>query len=147
MSLELMLGLLLILVALMGAPLFALIGGAAILGFYAIDYDLALVAVEFYRLADMPGLAAIPLFTLAGYLLGASQAPKRLVRLSDGSVVLPTGRSSMDYRLTRWRADGKAESATSPAERQKPRSAGPAWCPEVWPGNQLPWTATFRCRV
>lgn len=83
MSLELILGLLLVLVALMGAPLFALIGGAAILGFYAIDYDLALVAVEFYRLADMPGLAAIPLFTLAGYLLGASEAPKRLVRLSD----------------------------------------------------------------
>ncbi|MGQ0798718.1 MAG: TRAP transporter large permease [Pseudomarimonas sp.] len=83
MSLELMLGLLLILVALMGAPLFALIGGAALLGFYAIDYDLALVAVEFYRLADMPGLAAIPLFTLSGYLLGASEAPKRLVRLSD----------------------------------------------------------------
>ena len=83
MSFELILGLLLVLVALMGAPLFALIGGAAILGFYAIDYDLALVAVEFYRLADMPGLSAIPLFTLAGYLLGASQAPKRLVRLSD----------------------------------------------------------------
>ncbi len=83
MSFELMLGLMLILVALMGAPLFALIGGAAILGFYAIGYDLALVAVEFNRLADMPGLAAIPLFTLAGYLLGASQAPQRLVRLSD----------------------------------------------------------------
>ena len=31
----------------------------------------------------MPGLIAIPLFTLAGYLLGESAAPKRLVRLSN----------------------------------------------------------------
>ncbi len=83
MSPELWLGLLLIALALLGAPLFALIGGAAILGFHAIGYDLALVAVEFNRLADMPGLSAIPLFTLAGYLLGASGAPTRLVRLSD----------------------------------------------------------------
>ncbi len=83
MSIDMWLLLLLLVLALLGAPLFALIGGAAILGFHAIGYDLALVAVEFNRLADMPGLAAIPLFTLAGYLLGASDAPKRLVRLSD----------------------------------------------------------------
>jgi C4-dicarboxylate transporter DctM subunit len=39
--------------------------------------------VEFHRLANMPGLVAIPLFTLAGYLLGESGAPRRLVRLSN----------------------------------------------------------------
>ena len=71
------------LLALLGAPLFALIGAAALIGFHFIGYDIALVAVEFNRLADMPGLVAIPLFTLAGYLLGASKAPQRLVRLSD----------------------------------------------------------------
>jgi tripartite ATP-independent transporter DctM subunit len=38
--------------------------------------------VEYYRLGDKPGLIAIPLFTLAGYLLGESGTPKRLVRLS-----------------------------------------------------------------
>ncbi len=83
MSTELWLVALLVLAALLGAPLFALIGAAAMLGFHALGYDLALVAVEFNRLADMPGLSAIPLFTLAGYLLGASGAPRRLVRLSD----------------------------------------------------------------
>jgi len=83
MTLELIGVIVLLLAAASGAPLFALIGGAAILGFHAIDYDLALVAVEFNRLADMPGISAIPLFTLAGYLLGASRAPQRLVRLSD----------------------------------------------------------------
>ena len=41
------------------------------------------VAIEFYRLADMPALIAIPLFTLAGYLLAESQAPRRLVRLTN----------------------------------------------------------------
>lgn len=82
MSLGLGLVLLLLLAAL-GMPLFAVILGVALLGFHLAGYDLVVVAVEFYRLGDMPGLAAIPLFTLAGYLLGESGAPKRLVRLSN----------------------------------------------------------------
>ncbi len=69
--------------AALGMPLFAAIAAIAIIGFYVADYDLIVVAVEFYRLGDMPGLIAIPLFTLAGYLLGESGAPKRLVALSD----------------------------------------------------------------
>lgn len=64
-------------------PLFAVIAAVALLGFYAAGYDLIGVAVNYYRLGDLPGLIAIPLFTLAGYLLGESQAPKRLVRLSN----------------------------------------------------------------
>jgi C4-dicarboxylate transporter DctM subunit len=75
--------LLLLLFALLGAPLFALILAAAGIGFHAAEYDLTTVAVEFNRLASMPGLVAIPLFTLAGYLLGESGAPRRLVRLSN----------------------------------------------------------------
>lgn len=71
------------LMAILGAPLFVLILAIALLGFHAADYDLAIVAVEFNRLAGMPGLVAIPLFTLAGYVLSESQAPKRLLRVSD----------------------------------------------------------------
>lgn len=71
------------LMAALGAPLFVLILAIALLGFHAADYDLAIVAVEFNRLAGMPGLVAIPLFTLAGYVLSESQAPKRLLRVSD----------------------------------------------------------------
>lgn len=82
MSLGLGLALLLVLAAL-GMPLFAVIAGVALLGFHLAGYDPVVVAVEFYRLGDMPGLVAIPLFTLAGYLLGESGAPKRLVRLSN----------------------------------------------------------------
>ena len=63
-------GTLLLLIALFGAPLFAVIGAGALLGFYREEVDLSVVAIEIYRLAEMPVLLAIPLFTFAGYLLG-----------------------------------------------------------------------------
>ena len=69
--------------ALVGAPLFAVIAAGALLGFWSSDVDLTAVAIEIYRLADLPMLSAIPLFTFAGYLLGESRAPERLVKLSD----------------------------------------------------------------
>jgi tripartite ATP-independent transporter DctM subunit len=73
----------LIVLAVIGAPLFALIAAVALLGFHAAGQDGVAVAVEFYRLADMPALIAIPLFTLAGFLLAESQAPQRLVRVTN----------------------------------------------------------------
>lgn len=78
-----MLGLIIILLlAALGMPLFAVIAAIALLGFHLADYDLIAVAVEYYRLGDKPGLIAIPMFTVAGYLLGESGTPNRLVRLS-----------------------------------------------------------------
>jgi C4-dicarboxylate transporter DctM subunit len=74
--------LIVLLLAALGMPLFAVIAAIALVGFHAAGYDLIAVAVEYYRLGDKPGLIAIPLFTLAGYLLGESGTPKRLVRLS-----------------------------------------------------------------
>jgi tripartite ATP-independent transporter DctM subunit len=76
-------GLVLVVLAVLGAPLFALIAAIALLGFHAAGQEGVAVAVEFYRLADMPALIAIPLFTLAGYLLAESRAPQRLVRVSN----------------------------------------------------------------
>ncbi|HCU54684.1 MAG TPA: C4-dicarboxylate ABC transporter [Gammaproteobacteria bacterium] len=75
-------GLLLIL-AVFGAPLFAIIAAGAMIGFARSDIDLSVVVIEFYRIAEMPVLLSIPLFTFAGYLLGESQAPHRLVRLTN----------------------------------------------------------------
>ncbi|HXV82282.1 MAG TPA: TRAP transporter large permease subunit, partial [Candidatus Binatia bacterium] len=69
--------------ALLGAPLFAVIAAGAIVGFYRAGIDLSVVAIEFYRIAEMPVLVAIPLFAFAGYLLGESRAPDRLVRLTS----------------------------------------------------------------
>jgi C4-dicarboxylate transporter DctM subunit len=71
-----------LLFAALGTPLFAVICAIALLGFHLAGIDLIGVAVEYYRLGDKPGLIAIPLFTLAGYLLGESGTPQRLVRLS-----------------------------------------------------------------
>jgi len=75
-------GLLLIL-AVFGAPLFAIIAAGAMLGFARSDIDLSVVIIEIYRIAEMPVLLSIPLFTFAGYLLGESGAPHRLVRLTN----------------------------------------------------------------
>ncbi len=76
-------GLLLILLALMGAPLFAIIGASALLGFARSDIPLTAVPIEIFGIAETPILLAIPLFTFAGYLLSESHAAARLVRLSS----------------------------------------------------------------
>lgn len=73
----------LVLLAILGAPLFAVIATSAMLGFQAIETDLMTIALELLSIAQMPFLAAIPLFTFAGYLLSESDAPKRLVRLTN----------------------------------------------------------------
>jgi len=75
-------GPILLLLALLGAPLFAIIAASAMLGFSREGIDLQALAIEFYGIAEMPILLAIPLFTFAGYLLSESGAPKRLVRLT-----------------------------------------------------------------
>ena len=53
------------------------------LGFRREDTDLMNMALEVLSIADLPFLAAIPLFTFAGYLLSESNAPSRLVRLTS----------------------------------------------------------------
>jgi tripartite ATP-independent transporter DctM subunit len=73
----------LLVVTLLGAPLFAVIGAGALLGFEREGVDLSVVAIEFFGLSETPVLVAIPLFTFAGFLLSAGQAPARLVRLSQ----------------------------------------------------------------
>jgi tripartite ATP-independent transporter DctM subunit len=67
----------------LGVPLFIIIATSALYGFSKIDVDLSVIAIEIYRIADTPVLLAIPLFTLAGYVLGESKASERLVRLTD----------------------------------------------------------------
>ena len=76
-------GVALLVFALLGAPLFTIIAASALVGFYSQEIDLSVAAIEIYRLAEMPVMVAIPLFTFAGYLLSESQAPQRLVRLTN----------------------------------------------------------------
>ncbi len=76
-------GIALFLMAVLGAPLFAIIAAGALIGFAGADIDLMAVPMEIFRVSEIPVLIAIPLFTFAGYLLGESQAPRRLVRVSN----------------------------------------------------------------
>lgn len=81
-----LIGGLLILAALVGTPLFVVLGGAAWLLFWLADIDTAAVTIELYRTAQTPTLLSIPLFTFSGYVLAAGQAPQRLVRCAQALV-------------------------------------------------------------
>jgi len=76
-------GIVLILLSLLGAPLFAVIAAGVLLNFALAGTDLTVIPIEIYSLAEMPVLLAIPLFTFAGYLLAESGAPHRLVRITN----------------------------------------------------------------
>ena len=71
----------LLLAAAMGAPIFVVIGGAALVLFVGEGVPVAAVPVETYRIVVSPSIPAIPLFTLTGYMLAESNAGERLVRL------------------------------------------------------------------
>ncbi len=76
----------LILLAILGAPLFAVIATSAMLGFQRDDVDLMNMAIEIQSIGSLPFLAAIPLFTFAGYVLSESNAPQRLVRMTGALI-------------------------------------------------------------
>jgi tripartite ATP-independent transporter DctM subunit len=76
-------GIALILLAILGTPLFAVIAAGALIGFARADIDLMIVPMEIFRVSEIPVMIAIPLFTFAGYLLGESGAPQRLVRVTN----------------------------------------------------------------
>jgi tripartite ATP-independent transporter DctM subunit len=75
----------LILLALIGAPLFTLFGAAAIALFLGMpEGSWASVAIDVFsaKFAENPSLMTIPLFTFAGYLLAESGMPMRLIEVS-----------------------------------------------------------------
>lgn len=74
------------LLALLGLPLFVVIGWVALLAFGSAEIDPAAIVIELYRMASQPVLVAIPLFTAAGFLLAESGAPGRIVRLSRAAL-------------------------------------------------------------
>jgi C4-dicarboxylate transporter DctM subunit len=67
--------------AVAGTPLFAILGGTAALLFMHDGVTPATILIETYALSVSPTLAAIPLFTLAGFLLAEGRASERLLRV------------------------------------------------------------------
>jgi len=89
MSLTALLIFLIIVFALLETPLFTVIAGLSILCLYAVDQDwlsLQVVLIEMNRLASMPVLVALPLFTFTGCLLTATSAPRRIMNFTQALV-------------------------------------------------------------
>lgn len=72
---------------LLGAPLFAIIGGGAVVLFGLVAGEsITVPIIEMWRLANAPGFVAIPLFIFAGYLFAESKTTERLIRFSDALI-------------------------------------------------------------
>ena len=67
--------------AVAGAPIFALLGGAAAIMFLSENVPASAILIQTYQLSTKPTLASIPLFTLVGVLLAEGGAPHRLLRV------------------------------------------------------------------
>ena len=67
--------------AVAGTPLFAILGGTAAFLFMHEGTTPATILIETYSLSVSPTLPAIPLFTLAGFLLAEGRASERLLRV------------------------------------------------------------------
>lgn len=69
-------------IAIAGAPLFVLFGAVALIAFHSVDIPSSAIVIEMSRMVSAPTLSAIPMFTFAGYLMAESGTPTRLVNLS-----------------------------------------------------------------
>ncbi|MGD1084785.1 MAG: TRAP transporter large permease subunit [Verrucomicrobiota bacterium] len=65
----------------LGAPIFALLGGAALMLFWGDGTPIASLSLTHYSMVTNPTLPTVPLFTLAGYFLAEGGASKRLIRV------------------------------------------------------------------
>lgn len=74
---------LIIVLAIIGTPIFAVMGASAMMNYWHDDINLQAVIIEFYQLTSKPMLKALFLFAFAGCMLGHSKAPQRLLRLSN----------------------------------------------------------------
>ena len=72
---------LLILAAVLGTPIFILLGGAALLLFWGDGVTVAAIPAETYRIVASPIFPTIPLLTLAGFILSEGHTSERLVRV------------------------------------------------------------------
>jgi C4-dicarboxylate transporter DctM subunit len=70
----------------LGAPIFVMLGGAALILFWGEDIAISAVSLTHYSMVTNPSLPTVPLFTLAGYFLAEGGASKRLIRVFQAFV-------------------------------------------------------------
>jgi C4-dicarboxylate transporter, DctM subunit len=71
---------------LLGAPIFVTLGGAALILLWGDAIPIEMMPIKHYQQVTNASLPAIPLFTLAGYLLAEGGAANRLVRVFQALV-------------------------------------------------------------
>jgi len=71
----------LVILAILGMPLFTVLGAGGIFASHNADLDPVVLIIEMYRLASQPNLIAIPLFTFAGMIMAAGGGAQRLIIL------------------------------------------------------------------
>lgn len=72
--------------AVLGMPIFSILGGAAVILFWGKGEPIAAISISQYEMVVNPMLPAVPLFTLAGFFLAEGQASQRLNRLFQALV-------------------------------------------------------------
>ncbi|MCG6868626.1 MAG: TRAP transporter large permease subunit [Gammaproteobacteria bacterium] len=86
----------LILLAVLGLPLFVVLGAGALIASRAGGMDPAILIIELNRISSSPNLIAIPLFTFAGVVLSQGGSPHRLIRFFNAALGwLPGGLGSV----------------------------------------------------
>lgn len=69
----------LIIIALLGAPLFSVLAAGGLLASHTAELSPDLLIIEMNRLAASPNMIALPLFILAGVIMSSGGTPQRLV--------------------------------------------------------------------
>ncbi len=73
-----------LIMAFLGAPMFAVLAAFALLGFYISDIQFAALIVDIYsQFSNQPVLYTIPIFTFGGFILAESKASIRVVNFSQ----------------------------------------------------------------
>ena len=72
---------LLVLLAIIGLPLFIVLGAGGFVASIESELDPVILIIELYRLANQPNLITIPLFTFAGMVMAAGGSANRLLKL------------------------------------------------------------------
>ena len=70
-----------VMLALLGLPLFIALAAGGLYASYATELNPSILIIELYRLGNQPNLMTIPLFTLAGMTMAAGGSPQRLIKL------------------------------------------------------------------
>ena len=76
----------LLIAAIFGAPIFAVLAGCGLILFWKDGSPLSSLTIDHYGLATNPTIPTVPLFTLAGYFLAEGGASRRLIRVFNALV-------------------------------------------------------------